>query len=226
MTKFTLRISIPLFLLLTGCAAHNETRDSNTAETEKPAVSAIKKLATGSIYNDSTSIFLFSDIKARRVGDLLTVILRESTNASKSASTSTSRAAKIDVPDPTVLGGLVTRNGQPILSMDVDTGTDFSGKGDSSQSNSLTGNIAVLVTEILDNGYLHVKGEKTLSLNQGTEVVIISGIVRPNDISPQNTILSTQIAGAEITYSGKGAIAGSNRQGWLTRFFNSGWWPF
>lgn len=192
----------------------------------RPVLPEFKKPVDGAIYDVSNNLFLFEDIKARRVGDVITVILQESTNASKSASTSTKRSSSIDVPDPTVLGGVITRNGQPILSMDANSDAEFSGEGGSSQSNSLSGNLTVTVAEVLPNGYLYVKGEKVLTLNQGSEVVRIAGIIRPNDITPQNTVLSSQIAAAEITYSGKGAIAGSNQQGWLIRFFNSRWWPF
>ena len=71
-----------------------------------------------------------------------------------------------------------------------------------------------------------VRGEKVLTLNQGSEVIRISGLVRAVDVTPQNTVLSTQIADAQITYSGTGAVAESNQQGWLGRFFNSVIWPF
>ena len=98
--------------------------------------------------------------------------------------------------------------------------------GDSSQSNSLSGNITVTVAAVHPNGNMLVRGEKLLTLNQGAEVVRISGLVRPVDVTPQNTVLSTQIADAQITYSGTGAIAQSNQQGWLARFFNSPYWPF
>ena len=82
------------------------------------------------------------------------------------------------------------------------------------------------VADVLPNGFLKVQGEKIMNLNQGSEVIRIRGIIRPQDISSANTIESQQIANAEITYKGKGMVADSNDAGWLTRFFNSGWWPF
>lgn len=225
MTKLTRLCAIYFFIMVSACSMHTVIKNPDYYPV-RPIVPELKKQADGAIYDSSNNLFLFEDVKARRVGDMITVILQESTNASKNASTSTKKSSSIDMPDPTLLGRSVTRNGQPILSTDANSNTEFSGEGGSSQSNSLSGNLTVTVAEVLPNGYLHVKGEKILTLNQGSEVVRISGIIRPYDITTQNTVLSSQIAAAEITYSGKGAIAGSNEQGWLTRFFNSSWWPF
>jgi len=82
------------------------------------------------------------------------------------------------------------------------------------------------VTEVLANGNLLVRGEKLIGINQGHEYVRLSGIVRAQDIQPDNSVLSTQVADAQISYGGKGALADSNEHGWLTRFFVSSWWPF
>lgn len=177
----------------------------------------------GSIYHASTNRFLFEDIKARRVGDTITVILEEATNASKSASTNASKQTGYDTPVPTIFGKGVTKDGRDVLVMDVDNGFDFAGSGDSAQSNSLTGSITVTVVSVMTNGNLKVRGEKLLTLNQGSEIVRVSGIVRPTDISPQNSIRSTQIASAQITYSGDGFVNDSNKPGIFTKFFQRFW---
>jgi flagellar L-ring protein precursor FlgH len=111
---------------------------------------------------------------------------------------------------------------------DIATGGDrsFDGTGSSSQSNQLTGEITVTVAQRLANGNLLVKGEKWLTINQGQELVRIAGIVRPQDIGQDNTIESTRVADAKITYTGRGTLADANTQGWLSRFFNSKWMPF
>lgn len=192
----------------------------------RPMIQAPSREITGSIYNSGTSRFLFEDLKARRVGDIITVILEEKTDANKNASTSTKKNSGIDMPAPTLFGGGITHKGRPLLSNSMSAGSAFSGEGGSSQSNSLKGNLTVTVVEVLSNGYLIVRGEKLLSLNQGSEVVRISGIIRPVDIAPDNTVKSNQIANAEIAYKGKGLLANSNNAGWLTRFFNTGFWPF
>lgn len=187
---------------------------------------ARQQAESGSIYNPGTNRFLFEDYRARRVGDILTVILEEKTNADKTASTSTAKNTSIETPAPKLFGRGVSIWGREIMDSQASSKVDFSGEGGSSQSNSIKGNITVTVAQVLPNGFLLVRGEKLMALNQGSEVVRIKGIVRPVDITSANTIQSQQIANAEITYKGKGMVADSNEAGWLTRFFNSGWWPF
>lgn len=187
---------------------------------------APRQAATGSIYNSTTSRFLFEDYRARRVGDILTILLAEKTAANKKANTSTAKKGSLAVSVPQLFGRGVTINGRPALDSSMSSDVGFSGAGDSSQSNSLQGNVTVAVTQVLSNGNLVVRGEKLLSLNQGSEIVRISGIVRPVDISPQNTIASHQVANAQITYKGRGMLADSNDAGWFTRFVNTKWWPF
>lgn len=212
-------------LLLSACSMQEALKKPDY----QPAMPiVIEKTATsnGSIYHSSNNRFLFEDLKARRVGDLITVILEEQTNAAKTASTNTNKDSSIEIPGPTILGLPVTKNGRSLLNASATSNTKFSGSGDSSQSNSLSGNITVTVSQVLPNGNMFVKGQKLLTLNNGSEVVQISGIVRALDVTPENTVVSTQIANANITYSGQGAVADSNKIGWVTRFFNSGLWPF
>lgn len=181
--------------------------------------------SNGAIYQEQNHRALFSDLKAMRQGDLITVILDEQTNAAKNASTNASRSTGIDIAAPNIFNGGATFNGNP-ASVGISSGSDFSGGGDSTQSNSLFGNITARVTYIEPNGNLHIRGEKQLTLNSGLEIIQVSGVVRPADLTPDNTILSTLIADANIVYSGEGLIADNNRAGWLTRFFTSRFWPF
>lgn len=216
---------ILVVIFISGCVGPTALSKPDYAPVQPVAVPE-RTQANGSIYHASNNRFLFEDIKARRVGDLITVILEEKTNAAKKASTSTKKDSDINMPSPTVFGLPVTAGGNLILNNSVDSAATFSGEGDSSQSNSLSGNITVTVAQVLPNGNLVVRGEKLLTLNQGSEVVRISGIVRPVDVTPSNTIISTQIANARITYGGNGIVADSNKAGWATRFFNSAVWPF
>jgi len=112
------------------------------------------------------------------------------------------------------------------LGFSLESEHDFSGEGDSEQNNELTGNITVTVIEVLPNGYLVVRGEKRIGINQGNEYVKVSGIVRPADIDATNTVLSTRLADPTIVYVGDGAVADSNVMGWLGRFFISALMPF
>jgi flagellar L-ring protein precursor FlgH len=180
----------------------------------------------GAIYDAHWDVRLFEDLKARRIGDLLTIELEESTSASKSAKTSTKKTQETEIAPPTVLGRPVTVHGTQILDTSLSASRDFDGQGDSSQSNRLFGNITVTVVDRLPNGNLVVQGEKQLGLNQGEETIVVSGIVRVADIGPSNVVPSYKLADARISYKGQGFVADSNRMGWLARFFNSGWAPY
>jgi flagellar L-ring protein precursor FlgH len=212
--------------VLQGCAS--QPRESQTAAVNyapAPPAQSYGAAAPGTIYNEG-SFDLFMDLRARAVGDILTVVLVERTAASKESSTSTQKGTSIDTGTPIFGGRPITSNGRPILNAEVETETSFDGEADASQSNRLDGNITVTVAERLPNGNLLVRGEKLITLNQGEEYIRLQGIVRPVDIGPQNTVPSTKLADAKISYAGKGALADANRPGWLSRFFNSPWFPF
>ena len=218
-------VGFSALLLLNGCFSYGVKKQDNLVpDIEYPQVH--NTYSMGSIYHASSSRNIFEDIRANQIGDTITVILQEQTAASKSASTNTSKSSTLSVPSPTILGRNVTDNGVDIGTSNYDSSNEFAGAGDSSQSNSLTGSITVTVVNVLPNGNLVVQGRKSLTLNQGSEDITVSGIIRAIDITPENTINSGQIANARITYGGKGMLADSNKAGWLTRFFNSGWWPF
>ena len=190
-----------------------------------PDVPAEAPVANGSIFQPGREVALFENSIARRVGDSVTIVLVESTNASKSSSTTTKKGTALDLAAPTILGKTVTINGNPI-GASMDHSSSFDGSGDSSQSNSLTGEITVTVVKRLPNGNLLVRGQKWLTLNQGSEFVRLQGIVRPADIASDNSVPSTKVADAVISYGGRGALADANAPGLLSRFFNSKWMPF
>ncbi|WP_317931639.1 flagellar basal body L-ring protein FlgH [Halioxenophilus sp. WMMB6] len=181
--------------------------------------------SNGSLYSRNYAMSLYGDSKAMRVGDIITVVLQERTTSSKSTNVSVIKDNNIGVDEGTLLGtGLGVSNLS--LLTDLTAQRDFSGEADADQSNRLQGNITVTVADILENGNLVIRGEKWLTLNRGDEFIRLSGIVRPQDIATDNTIASTRIANARISYSGTGELAESNRMGWLSRFFNSALWPF
>jgi flagellar L-ring protein FlgH len=179
----------------------------------------------GAIYQAGQQMELFADLKARRVGDLLTIRLTESTNASKSAETKTAKTTAVNMTDPTILGKTFTAAGVP-LTTTLNGADSFAGTGSSTQGNSLAGSLTVTVMDVQPNGNLVIQGEKTLKLNQGEEFVRVAGVVRSADIATDNTVTSDKVADARISYSGKGVVDGSNRMGWLARFFNSGYAPY
>jgi flagellar L-ring protein FlgH len=180
----------------------------------------------GTIYNASATFDLFMDLRARQVGDILTVLLVERTDASKESSTSTAKDSSVDTGNPIIFGRTPTYNGDPVMNTEIEGSRSFDGQADSSQSNRLDGSITVTVAGRLQNGNLLVRGEKLITINQGEEFIRLEGIVRPVDIGPQNTVISTKVADAAITYSGRGHLQATNRPGWLARFFNSPWFPY
>jgi flagellar L-ring protein precursor FlgH len=212
-------------LALAGCAMQPSHDDDGWAPTLPAQAEVAAAPADGAIYHDAQGMELFADPRAHRAGDILTIVLVESTQASKKASTTTSKTDKADIAAPTILGQGVSIGGKS-ASIGLDGERSFDGNGSSSQSNQLTGQITVTVAQRLSNGNLVVRGEKWLTINQGQELVRIAGIVRPQDISPDNTVPSTRVADARISYTGRGTLADANTRGRLSRFFNSKWMPF
>lgn len=218
--KFTPIVLLALFATaISGCAYMPQPRES--FEPPDPISVTHAPPTDGAIYRANTDVRLFEDLKASRVGDILTVRLDEQTNASKASQTSTSKSTEAELANPVALGRPFTYKGDPIFGGSLAGENTFDGSGASSQSNSLVGDITVTVVERLANGNLRIRGEKWVTLNQGREFIQLSGTIRPNDIETDNTLLSTRIANAQITYSSKGVLAAANKMGFVSRFFNS-----
>lgn len=181
----------------------------------------------GAIYQASGhQMVLFEDIRARQVGDILTVVLSEATDAAKSSDTSLDKDSATTITDPVLAGKLRGLGGGSNFGFDLKSNSAFDGESASAQRNSLNGSIAVTVAKVLPGGNLYIQGEKWIQINQGNEYIRLRGIVRPVDIAPDNTIQSTLVADARISYGGTGPTADVNRVGWLSRFFLSPVWPF
>ena len=181
--------------------------------------------SSGSIYQAGYDMRLFEDHTAKRVGDVLTITLLEKTQAKNKNNLMANKNTSVSVTAPTLFGmaaNVLTGND---LETEVASKKGFTGMGNSDQANSLTGNIAVTVVDVLPNGNLSVRGEKRVALNQGDEFVRLSGIVRPVDINAANIISSDKVADATIMYVGEGAMADSSRMGWLSRILYSPWFP-
>ncbi len=210
-------------LLVTGCATPKRG-DPEFAPAMPEQILAPAEY--NAIYQPGTSMLLFEDLKARRIGDMITVVLQEQTDAEKSADTGTAKSTSTEIADPVIFGNSPTHNGNPLFRNSLQSEHAFDGAGESSQSNSLTGSVTVSVVQVLANGNLVVQGEKWININQGEEYIRLRGIVRPSDIRADNTISSTRVANAQIQYSGDGVLNETNGMGWLARFFNSPWMPF
>lgn len=217
-----------LVWLLSGCASIEQAKtlpdDPDFApilpEMEEPAI-----VPTGSLFRVNYVNNIYSDSKAHRVGDIISVILSESTQAQKNAKTELKKENSASL-DPLVgFGGKSINFKNDAIQFGMNQETDFKGDSKSNQGNSLNGNISVHVLRVLPNGNLMIRGEKWMSLNNGDEYIRLTGVIRSQDISSTNTILSSKVANARIQYAGTGTFAEVQEQGWLSKFFNSSWWP-
>jgi flagellar L-ring protein precursor FlgH len=171
--------------------------------------------STGSLWSDATGAVI-RDLKAREVGDVLTVIITETSSASSKADTSTK---KDDELSTTAGIGPILSSILPELS--GSTSMESSGSGSTTRSGSLSARMTVVVKEVLPNGNLFVEGKRDVLVNKETQKLVLTGIVRPADISSGNTVPSYLVADAEIYYEGKGPIAGKQREGLIVRLFNA-----
>lgn len=213
-------------ILLSGCVPKQVRPDNPEFAPITPQQFAQPQAVNGSIYNSATSINLYGDGRAHRIGDIITVTLQESTSSQKEATTEIDKSGRVQLTQPVIGGSNVTAFGEPLTFNVPSPTTTFEGESSVDQSNSLTGSITVTVHNVLPNGTLLVKGEKWLTLNQGDEYIRISGMIRPQDIGSDNTIQSNRIADARIAYSGTGTPHDSNVMGWLSKFFVSAFSPF
>ncbi len=212
-------------LLAAGCSAQREAKTSADFRQDYDSiVSTREKRPDGAIYSGSQSGFFVGDRRARSVGDVLTINLVETMAASKSNDASLSRSGDFSVGLPSALFGKMGLNIPQVrnsTNFDMSTDQSFTGQGAANQSNSIRGSITVMVTRVYENGNMWVQGEKALTLNQGEEFVRVAGLVRPEDIRPGNTVESSRIAQATITYTGTGDVHDASKQNWLGRFFSA-----
>ncbi|MFP5393350.1 MAG: flagellar basal body L-ring protein FlgH [Gammaproteobacteria bacterium] len=206
-----------LGLLLAGCAS----KPMPMADDAVPMVRAAPRGGVAGGVFSADAVPLTSDSRAYRVGDVVTVLLQETTQASKRAGTSIKKGAAVSVAPAGLFGKVLDKTG-----VEIAGDRSFSGDTTSTQQNALSGALTVIVQEVLPNGLLRVAGEKSLTLNQGEEFVRLKGFVRAADIDADNQVSSLRVANARIAYSAQGALADANAPGWLTRFFNSPLMPF
>lgn len=218
-------------LLLAGCQSQPK-RDPAYApvppQVPKPVVQN-----NGAIYQAGFERSWFENVRARRVGDILLVTLVENTEAKHTNAGKVKKSNSSTISNPTLFGKPlsftlpgVTGGAGANLGMGLSSSSDFSGSGENTQNNQFNGSIAVTVTEVLANGYLKVRGEKRIAMTGGNEYIRVSGIVRPEDIDIDNTVDSTKIADATLTYVGDGQNTAASTMGWLAKFFISAMMPF
>jgi len=207
-------------VLLSACSVLPLDPPSVSGPAPLPVAPTVRKGQAGGVFATETPWSLVSDARVFRAGDVLTVMLQETTQASKNADTQFGKSSSASAT-PTIIGNKVYKTN---ISMEAER--DFNGSATSTQQNTLRGAITVVIHEVLPNGLLLVEGEKSLYLNQGEEMIRLSGYVRPADIDTENRVSSQRVANARIVYAGRGTLADSNSPGWLTRVFTSPWFPF
>lgn len=218
---------ISVSLMLSGCLKPlNVKKTPDNFKPRKQQALNINYRDNGSIYQQGMRVSLFGDTTAQHIGDVLTIILTENTNASATSNTNSSKDNKVELPGPTLAGQKVTKNGTEILNNKFNGEREFNGQGTSAMNSSLNGKISVTVADVLPNRNLVVRGEKMMLLNQSDEYVRFVGIVRPQDIAQDNTIQSTRIANVHMAYGGQGSLSQANKMGPLGRFFQSQAWPY
>jgi flagellar L-ring protein precursor FlgH len=179
----------------------------------------------GSLWQEENGrAYLYEDLRAMRVGDILTIKIVESHKGSKSADTSAERDSTINhslagsaigyIGIPGIRLGGEARRG---LGIDASASNKFGGKGATNREGTLTGTISVNVTEVLPNGDLRIEGRREVTVNSEKQLMTIGGIVRRVDVDTKNTVFSSAIADAKIVYSGLGVLDDVQRPGWLVR---------
>jgi flagellar L-ring protein precursor FlgH len=218
MHRYSPSLAVVFAALLAGCSAQVEQAASADFDPIFPLAVDMQPsgLPGGAIFTPHQSGLFATDRRASRVGDILTIAFTESFQATKSQNAGTAKTSSFEVQLP---------SGLPFASLgpDLSHGTtqNFSGSGTAAQSNSLSGQVSVHVVRVMPGGNLEILGQKKLTLNNGDEYVRVRGIVRPEDITSNNVVLSDRIANAEITYIGAGDVADAGRRGWLSSVLTS-----
>ncbi|MCZ4330647.1 flagellar basal body L-ring protein FlgH [Castellaniella denitrificans] len=210
-----------LALVLSGCALvppEPIVTGPLTAPPPPPALPAAE--ANGSIYQPTAygNYPLFEDRRPRNVGDIVTIVIQEKTNAAKNVNTTTDRSGSASMGIGLAPAILPTDLGAK-QNFDATGGNKSKGTGSSSATNVFSGTLTTTVIGVLPNGNLQIAGEKQIAINRGSEYVRFSGVVDPRSITGNNTVSSTQVADARIEYRSKGVMDEVQTMGWLQRFF-------
>ena len=210
--------SVLALVALAACALVPKEPITQQPMTARPPAAPLNSASPGAIYNAGyAGRPLFEDQRPRNTGDIITIVIAENVNATKSSAANAARNASeaFAVPvTPGIFGGLFHNT-----NLSASGSNGFNGTGGASAANTFNGTLTVTVTGVLPNGNLEVSGEKQMLINQGNEFVRFSGVVNPTTISGSNTVFSTQVADAKIEYSAKGYINEAQNMGWLQRFF-------
>jgi flagellar L-ring protein precursor FlgH len=216
-------------MILSSCARQEPHIVTIPEPLEDSKIAEVSERTPGSLWsNDSSSIY--SDHKAKNVGDIVTIIISEESSASKEASTSTGRNTSMSASIPNLLGfensSLIADSNLDLSNLvSSDFSNDFDGEGTTTRRGTLTASLTTQVVGRYPNGNLKIRGGKEVMVNNEVQIIYLTGIIRPVDITAANTIPSTKILNARISYTGQGSIADKQQPGWLMRTLDNVW-PF
>ncbi len=230
-----LPIILTIFLLMTaGCGGGAKSlavKPNPEYISSNPKPPAPPPRTEGSLFSEASMTDFYRDLKAYKIGDIVTINIVETSKASKKAGTNIQREHSLSAGISNLLGFQTqiphysggTFNPSSLLGAKYSSKFDSSGK--TSRQENMTAQISARVVGVLPNGDLSIRGTREITVNFEKQYIILEGIVRPSDISSDNTVLSTYIADARITYTGKGVLTAEQRPGWLARFLSK-IWPF
>ncbi|MGL4209144.1 MAG: flagellar basal body L-ring protein FlgH [Candidatus Adiutrix sp.] len=241
-TILIITLSLGVFLA-TGCAeriSQPSPLSNQEAALRNPPVDTYPEPALkteGSLFSDDARMDLFSDLKARRVGDIITINIVENSRASKTANTNTGRSNSVNAQTnaflgyenpsniPTI-GSIFDRiNFNSAIGIDANYRSSFSGQGTTNRNENMTARMSARVIQVLPNGNLVIRGSQEIMVNNEKQYITVQGVVRQTDVSSDNTVLSTYLADARIDYTGQGDLSRKQREGWLSRALDV-IWPF
>ncbi len=226
--KALLFLVLTCILTLTGCAKPSQ-EVTNIEPLEEPIAANPKPQSPGTLWNGDEGNWL-ADVKARQVGDIVTVIIKEQAKASKQATTDTERSSSISAGISSFFGleqSVAEKNSNlnPASLIEASSGNEFSGSGKTTRSEDLVATLTTQVVEVYPNGNLKIRGGKSVTVNNENQIIYLTGIVRLYDVTASNTVDSGNILNAQISYTGKGSISDNQKPGWLMRIFDHTW-PF
>ena len=221
---------------LTGCSTPHKAVDSRSTVIPKNLYpkKPPHQPQEGSLWpGNPRGNFLFGDDKAAVVGDIITVTINENATSTQTSTTDTSKDTVVDMKNTNILGLPSNMGIQNLLKMGTQfdptvgatIGNSMKGSGTVTRNGSLTATISAIITEILPSGNLKIEGRRSVTVNNEEQIMVLRGVVRPQDINFDNTIPSTFIADASISYTGEGVVADEQRKGWLGKILSKVW-PF
>lgn len=219
------------FLVLAGCGGPAQSLKNSGAPLVAAPLPPAPAPQEGSLWSPRHPNGLVADQSARQVGDIVTISITESAKASEIANTQTSKTSGVKASVASLFGlsfpikAFTSKEVNAESAIEGAVGNTSKGEGKTERQSTFTTYLSTRVIQILPNDNLVIQGQRHLRVNNETEVVILTGIVRPQDIDRNNTVPSTKVAEARLEIAGVGVVSDKQRQGWLTRILDH-IWPF